>query len=323
MTYEEGLERLRNLKREFEDPVPETIYHYTSPEGFPGIVDSGELWLTNAAFVNDTMECRAFWDHAKSLLGDKRLANKHVKETLKSRMGDPGSCAANDNYYVASFSKEVNLLSQYRAYGSVCIAFDPRRMIRTPFTLYDCVYGEKELAKWIRQKSMLPGWKSLDNGDWRYAVVDLLFAAQVKCKDANYQAEREVRVVTVSHHSWDPLYAKTWPSVGSFVYGDDPPIYFRDHPVRKMLPYVKFFISAEQVKDASQALMKNETAPEMKRRKLRAEKDAERGLLPIAEVWIGPMGDQEQFKLACEIMLRDKGYENVRVIASKIPYRGT
>jgi len=47
-----------------------------------------------------------------------------------------------------------------------------------------------------------------------------------------------------------------------------------------------------------------------------------RELLPITEVWIGPMARQEEVTLASEIMLREKGYENVPVIASQIPYRG-
>ena len=48
----------------------------------------------------------------------------------------------------------------------------------------------------------------------------------------------------------------------------------------------------------------------------------QRDLLPVQEVWIGPMVRQEEAKLACEIMLQEKGYKDVPVIASDIPYRG-
>ena len=48
-----------------------------------------------------------------------------------------------------------------------------------------------------------------------------------------------------------------------------------------------------------------------------------RYLLPIREVLIGPMIHQEEAKFACKILLKDKGYENVKVNVSGIPYRGS
>jgi hypothetical protein len=56
MSYEDELRQLRDLTKTFEDTVPGTVYHYTSPEGFRGIVGNGELWLTNAAFVSNYLK---------------------------------------------------------------------------------------------------------------------------------------------------------------------------------------------------------------------------------------------------------------------------
>ena len=62
----------------------------------------------------------------------------------------------------------------------------------------------------------------------------------------------------------------------------------------------------------------------MKERRLEEENAKIRELLPIKEILVGPMRDQEQeeAKLACEILLSEKGYEGVEVKASEIPYRG-
>jgi len=60
----------------------------------------------------------------------------------------------------------------------------------------------------------------------------------------------------------------------------------------------------------------------MKRRKLKEEDAMTRELLPLKELWIGPMTRQKEAKRACETMLREKGYENVEVKVADIPYRG-
>jgi hypothetical protein len=56
---EQHLKQVNELKKTFADPCDEIIYHYTSAKGFQGIIESGEIWLTNTEFVNDTIECKA------------------------------------------------------------------------------------------------------------------------------------------------------------------------------------------------------------------------------------------------------------------------
>jgi hypothetical protein len=313
MFDEAMMAQLRRLKEAFRDPLAETIYHYTSLEGFRGIVTSGEIWLTNAAFVNDTTECKLFWEIAARLFRRKRLPNRHVQELL-----DKGSRAENDTYYIASFSQEPNSLRQYRVYGSVCIGFDPRRMNGAGFNLYKCVYAERAIKRWIHEKSTVPEWDGSPDAVKEFAAKHLVFAAEKKHKSGHYHDEREVRVVSLSN------YTCRWPN-SPCMFEDDPPIHFRDHPVYRMpLPYVKFFISPGKTMDASpeQERTRVETTIQMRHRKLDEEDNMPRELLPITEVSIGPMARKDEAKLACEIMLQAKGYENVPVQVPDIPYRG-
>jgi nuclear transport factor 2 (NTF2) superfamily protein len=48
----------------------------------------------------------------------------------------------------------------------------------------------------------------------------------------------------------------------------------------------------------------------------------QRELLPIKEVIVGPMAYQREAKTACEILLCERGYKQVTVKLSEIPYRG-
>ena len=36
-----------------ESPI---VYHYTTPEGLWGIIDSGELWMSDYSYLNDAVE---------------------------------------------------------------------------------------------------------------------------------------------------------------------------------------------------------------------------------------------------------------------------
>lgn len=317
---ETNLKQSQNLLAAFKDRVRGSVYHYTSAEGFRGIVASSEIWLTNTAFVNDTAECRTFWDLKKEdVFGTDPFPNRHV-EAYWDDWAEIRRKQRDNTHYIASFSSKENQLQQYRAYGGVCIGFEATALQARGFHFYRCVYAMRQIKKWIRKKSELGRWEDVCDRDARNAARDLLFAASVKYKSEHYGGECEVRLFCESQHVW-----QRWPKT-PLMYEREPPIHSRDHMVYKIpVPYVKFFTSLGKAKEDLPwaKCTPTETGREMKDRRLREEDRASRGPLPITEVWIGPMARQEEAKLACEILLQEKGYDNVPVIASTIPYRGT
>ncbi len=195
--------------------------------------------------------------------------------------------------------------------------------------MYRCMYRTRDIDNWVRRKACVRQWKGdcLQGDDRRGVAGDLVFAASVKYKNAAYRDEREIRMVAVSGGSpgvYTTVMAPvTAQDVAKVICACEPPIYFRDHSRRERpIPFVKFFISSRKPKEDAWADIQKETVAQVKERRLREEEEIPRELLPITEVWIGPMAQQEEAKLASEIMLRTRGYENVPVIASQIPYRG-
>ena len=87
------------------------------------------------------------------------------------------------------------------------------------------------------------------------------------------------------------------------------------------VPYVKLFFE-EEGKDDRSKVKEKEMEMEMKARKLKDEHRKQRKPLPITEVVVGPVEYQKEAKAACEILLADRGYKNVKVSVSNIPYRG-
>ena len=312
---EKGNKQLRRLVASFADSFDDLIYHYTSPAGLRGIIDSGELWLTNTAFVNDTTEGIAL--KKKTYLFKKGdLKNEFLQEAWDSFINKD---SIEDNvYYMISFSEKRNSLDQWRAYGSYCISFEAKELARRGFSLFGCVYPEYKIKEWILDKASVPEWNGpyLDDQRRLMAAHELIYTASKKYKSFYYKSEQEIRLIAVSHHSWG------YPNSPG-LYGKEPPIYFRDHPAYKVpIPYVKFFLSGDTESNEQQYDGTGKTEQEIKAEKRNKEKEQKRELLPIREIRIGPMPQQKEAELACQILLTEKGYRDVEVIPSKIPYRG-
>lgn len=96
---------------------PNTLYHYTSADGLIGILKSREIWASNVAFLNDTKESINATDCIGHALSN-RLLQPDLTESEKSFLASSRSTFGRftRQFYVASLSKERDLLSQWRAY---------------------------------------------------------------------------------------------------------------------------------------------------------------------------------------------------------------
>jgi len=199
VSRENELRQFYDLIDAFSDPFTDgkIVYHYTSAEGLRGIIETGEIWLTNTAFVNDTTECRALWQ-LTDLFAEGELTNRFVRTRWES--GERQDNAL----YIASFSEEKNSLEQWRAYGGFNIGLDVSGMFRPGFTRHKCVYKKGDIHDWIIEKSNLDKWHDdcLSDGAKDNARDHLLAAASRKYKSHCYASEEEVRLIVRSDHSW-------------------------------------------------------------------------------------------------------------------------
>jgi hypothetical protein len=122
------------------------LYHYTDQKGLLGILKDKCIWATHAQYLNDTSEgkivSQAIFDelcsryNADSLfqsLGmtpDKTTKqNQCVDEEILGKGISIATWVTSQNVFVASFSRQGNLLSQWRAYsgrsGGYSIGFKP------------------------------------------------------------------------------------------------------------------------------------------------------------------------------------------------------
>lgn len=299
---------------EFADPYEGNLYHYTSAEGLRGIVENNEIWMTNVNFVNDTTECRAL-EKETELFSNSDFTTKEVKDEWFQFLKVSRDL---NNTYIVSFSSGEESLSQWRAYGDYRIGFDAKRLAKAPFNLYRCVYSKEEIRNWILEKDRLTLWKEFTNKrEKRGLAYYLIYTASRKYKDEHFKDEKEFRLLVLSDY-------KLGYHASNSMYDNQPPIHFRDHPKYNMpFPYVKFTIQQVGEPETGQKKEKKETHRQSKERRLAEERKGRRNLLPIKDILIGPMSDQEKAKTACEILLYANGYNKVSVDTSKIPYRGS
>jgi len=132
---------------------PELLYHYTSGDGLRGIITNRVLWATSIHHLNDTQELL----HALSLAS--QAVQAYRPESLTTLQVDLGMRMLEDieklkslKLFIASFSEEGDLLSQWRAYcpreGGYSLGFSAPIVLSPAkphgFSLYPCIYDREE-----------------------------------------------------------------------------------------------------------------------------------------------------------------------------------
>lgn len=202
-------------KKHIVEKLPDVLYHYTSIEGFKGIIDSKEIWATAANhLLNDPTEIT----HAKEIaLGilRKRKSDFNGKETFYNNCKNAieNSDRSKDFQCICSFSEEGDLLSQWRAYcpkGGVSVGFSVPRISGNDKYLeikdgsphnnyyvhevyiYKCIYDPKEQKEKINELINF----SLKHADLHVAgfFLKMIQTFSYSFKHKSFEEEKEWRL---------------------------------------------------------------------------------------------------------------------------------
>ncbi len=120
--YEEDRRRVYGSMR----PAMGLLFHYTSTDGFKGIIEKNELWATSAYFLNDSKEIFYGCQVVKESLDDWIARNPRPELSLSLGLARQLQEAFGDTFlnmkvvrpiFISCFCEDDNLLSQWRAYG--------------------------------------------------------------------------------------------------------------------------------------------------------------------------------------------------------------
>jgi hypothetical protein len=131
--------------------VPAQLWHYTSMAAMQGIIDSGEMYATDARFLNDADELIHAAKYTDDFLSkesrDPRVVD-FVRYQVAEAFKDLLSLSNPYRNYVTCFTTLEDDLSQWRAYShgsaGISLAFDFRSLGSVRTLLAPCIYEDEE-----------------------------------------------------------------------------------------------------------------------------------------------------------------------------------
>jgi len=282
------------------------FYHYTTIDGFKGIIESNGLWLSEAKYLNDKEEIINGKNKAIEVINFLMKTKKKYKifsDILNGAIEKLNSLDFSNNY-ICSFSLKFDDLDQWRAYGKngsgICIEFTRDKEKYTLFEIFNfmqfakVIYNDKE--KYIILHRIifiyfyyycfdLKKGNYIDKEDYINFLVSSLSHNFILFKNQAFQSEKEIRLI----YTGDPIKSFT---KKSFRISNN-----------IIVPFINL---------ADSKITDGQT------NKLLAQEQK----LPITKICIGPISNQEAIiEASIKEFLEFYGYSKDIVIRSTIPYR--
>lgn len=103
--------------------VKSRLYHYTDAAGLFGMLNTGELWLTDYRFLNDKSEYTHAFDILKSIKTEL-ISSKDIEKAMTEVVAKAGTVdLVSSDAVVFSLSEEKDDLSQWRGYAHDGLGF--------------------------------------------------------------------------------------------------------------------------------------------------------------------------------------------------------
>jgi hypothetical protein len=139
-----------SMQAHLRTPVPDQLWHYTSMRGMHAILDHGEMYATDARFLNDREELIHAAKYSDWLI-QQQPCPQQVIDFVRQHVADWFRALLSFNNpfrdYVTCFTSRRDDLSQWRAYAGgsagASMAFDLREY-HMPGRLAPCVYRDEE-----------------------------------------------------------------------------------------------------------------------------------------------------------------------------------
>jgi len=193
------------------EPINETVYHYTSLEGFMGIVQSKSLWMTDYSYLNDTKEIVYGIDTALELMDNIRISDHFPRAGELIPKWKENLLDDDNRVVIASFSGNSDSLNQWLSYGTVAIGFEVRdlalhvdqsrlrpivydkekqKQMMEMYLFHTCQAYQLDLKKKGNKR-----WKKIMNDT--YYKIDRLFDLISFFKNPAFKFEEEYRLIHI------------------------------------------------------------------------------------------------------------------------------
>ncbi len=277
------------------------LWHYTSGDALINIVDSGNLYATQVACLNDSTEVlygnTLLREAMLTLQAEEDLSGEETNLVERFTKEDTSQPTPPSDWFVTCFSEQKDDLSQWRAYGGgengYAIAFlagaffgRGSKVARVNYDREVHLQGAKDIAK---------------------ATIDF------------FREGLEARSIQEDKQKWQDEFIREWDRwIGQLAPMVKDPAFRGEHEYRIIHEFQNYELGKLRFRQ-KQSLMSLHL-PLIFPPLLSATQSS---LLPITEVMVGPSRHKEQSRLSVELLLRQKGYSNAVVSLSEIPFQNT
>jgi hypothetical protein len=209
-------------------PPPPIVYHYTNDVGLKGILETGQLWLTDIFSLNDPSELTHGFSVAINALTSKVASDSRVSQIFTKNFAafaEQGAIQKTAHFFMCSFSSCGDDLGQWRAYADngrgYAIGFDAKAL-EDGFTKKDGIpipnnstfhiaYNDARLSgvqsqivERMRNLILLPAGRCLENSAIKVYMAELQMLLTLHIlhtilffKHEAYANEREFRFLQI------------------------------------------------------------------------------------------------------------------------------
>ena len=278
--------------------VPPVIYHYTTDVGLRGILESGNVWLTDMFSLNDPSELLYGYSTAARILTEKAKAKGGEFETAFADQFEDGIKEKFQNsahYFCCSFSEAGDDLGQWRAYANdgkgYALGFDGKvleeKFSEIPNPASFPVSYDKDYLYSVQQKT-----------------VEKFFPLMAGRGSMGFQKKEELAKY------WQLLHMALAKQAIQVT------LYFKHHAYSNEKEYR--FLKIQNIHDLGGIMYRPRNHKLIKYREF-DWRSAGTGVLK--KIVIGPAADKEKSSKFVERCLHDSGCNDVEIVCSDIPYK--
>ena len=211
----------RRLKLFETEEAPKLLYHYTSLEGFTGIIQSRSIWLSDYSYLNDKHELIYGANIIREITSEmiESTSNPIISELLQAWKNNIGQFG--NRVCIASFSADGDSLSQWRSYGNIALGFDPHDLAMHGFESnlraieYDKLKQGKLISIYLHHLCQAYEVDYMANKLERisdlYHKLERLIELIVFFKDSAFYTEREFRLAYIENPEMLQILEKALP----------------------------------------------------------------------------------------------------------------
>lgn len=301
-----------------------TLYHYTNLHSLKAIVENQSLLCSNSAYLNDKKEYLYGLELFRNVLNNKKEKVQGLELKIIDGIQKELDAKKISNHFVTCFSREGDLLSQWRAYADdgkgIAIGFDLNKLIEgfqnkaTGFYVQYDKEANEELVEKIITTIIAYCIQTIEGIKEEVTATDFINQGVIKeiselidkyvgyFKHSSFEEEKEFRF----EMSVDEQFKE---SVDEILY--------RVGRNNLLVPYkelkTNYKLEQEKLKKLSDDQQPLATLSMNRSLKIKS--------LPITKIIIGPSLDFDLNSYAIEQFLKKHDYNNVAISPSEVPYR--